>query len=76
MTWNYRLLKMGDCYEVCEVVYTRRGKIHGWSTGHTVLGETKAAIKWQLTAMRQALSRPALEVKIVRGKLTLVEVKS
>lgn len=63
MTWNYRVLRQpGGELEICEVYYTRNGKPRGWTSATTVRGETKTALREELTWMRKALAKPVLRV--------------
>ena len=61
MTWNYRIIKDGDYYSVCEVFYESK-KAVGWSDPITIGGESVEDILKQLEMITQDIKNEILEV--------------
>lgn len=62
MSWNYRIIKDGDNYAVCEVFY-EKDIPHSWSEPVTLEGIDTDDILHQLEMIIKDINNKVLEVK-------------
>jgi len=62
MTWNYRIVKQDDHYELCEVYYNPLGKPIGYCSTNPV-GDSPEELQSVLDMMSEGCSRPIFEAK-------------
>lgn len=61
MSWNYRVVKQVDTYQVSEVWYDNDGKPNGWAFVHPHGGDMLELLK-DVEMMQRALDKPILEI--------------
>lgn len=62
MTWNYRIIKEGGYYSVCEVFYNRN-KPYSWTEPITIEGESTNEILEQLEMIIKDINSKVLVVE-------------
>lgn len=62
MTWNYRIIKEGDSYSVCEVFYKGK-KPRSWTEPITIAGESTDEILEQLEMIIKDINSKVLVVE-------------
>jgi len=62
MTWNYRIVKQDDIYELCEVYYDQLGWPMGFCSAKPI-GDTKEELQSVLDMMSEGCSRPIFDAK-------------
>jgi len=62
MSWNYRIIKDGDNYAVCEVFY-EKGVPHRWSEPITLEGESTDDILEQLEMILKDINNTVIKVE-------------
>ena len=83
MSWNYRVIKSKPyiypdgfveySYDICEVYYSKKGKIKGWTDPVRPGGANPDELKGDLKYMKKALKMPVLMEVKKNGKVKLVE---
>lgn len=81
--WNYRVIRHSSpgekegYFEIFEVFYDKNDVPHSWTADpiHPLGTDTKE-LKKDINFMLEALKKPVLTVKIVRGKEKLIEWKN
>lgn len=81
LPWNYRIIRKTshqnyEYFEIHEVHYSADGvTIENWTVSPIApYGETLDELRGSMKLMSQAFERPVLDLKVVDGKETLVEV--
>ena len=75
MTWNYRVTRRrfgGDArvWEIREVYYDKKGRVKAWSKdAQFPFGETYLDLSFDLDHMREAFTRPVLDLDGLEKKL-------
>lgn len=62
MTWNYRIVKQDDIYELCEVYYNEIGKPIGYCSTKPV-GDSKEELQSVLDMMSEGCAKPIFDAK-------------
>jgi hypothetical protein len=62
MTWNYRIVKQDDLYELCEVYYDQLGKPMGYCSANLV-GDSKEELQSVLDMMSEGCSKSNFDAK-------------
>jgi hypothetical protein len=62
MTWNYRIVKQDNIYELCEVYYDQLGKPMGYCSSKPI-GDSAEELQSVLDMMSEGCSRPIFDAK-------------
>lgn len=63
MSWNYRIIKNKDCYQISEVYYDSKGNINGYGDAPIPYGESKEEVKECLDLMYESLNKSILNIE-------------